>query len=236
MQMRDDRTKARQGPRRDSGLNRAPRIGRLSMFAAALSLTWAGAASSQAAPASPTAAPAPLDLATALHEFQLQESSRPVRELITDWQAPRKIVVVIDRPERTAWLQEAMPPGVRVVGIRNEVQSRAELADADAVVLSTCRAENFAGTTRLRWVHAGGAGSDQCLVIPGVGDHRVVLTNSQKVKNTGLAEMAMGYVFALSRGIDVTLENQRQHNFTAVRGRQPCLAIGCPHTTVASLR
>lgn len=38
---------------------------------------------------------------------------------------------------------------------------------------------------------------------------QAILTNSQKVKNTVLAEMGMGYVLALSRSIDVTLQNHR---------------------------
>ena len=39
------------------------------------------------------------------------------------------------------------------------------------------------------------------------------------VKNTTLAEMGMGYVFALARSIDVGLENQRQRELNRRGGR-----------------
>ena len=58
-----------------------------------------------------------IDLATAVKEFQLQESSRPIRDTMRNWTPPRKMVVVVDEPGRTAWLQQAMPKGVTVIGI-----------------------------------------------------------------------------------------------------------------------
>jgi phosphoglycerate dehydrogenase-like enzyme len=170
--------------------------------------------------AAPSDAPPPaVTLAAALETFDLRESARPVHEALPGWTAPRKLVVVVDRPERTAWLQEAMPAGVKVVGLRNDAVAGREMADADAMVVSSCQPANFVGAARLKWIHAGGAGSDQCLAIQGVATGNVLLTNSQKVKNTGLAEMAIGYVFALSRSLDVTLANQHAQAFDAVRGR-----------------
>jgi D-isomer specific 2-hydroxyacid dehydrogenase, NAD binding domain len=37
-----------------------------------------------------------------------------VKELIPGWVTPKKPVVVVDKPERTEWLQQAMPAGTRV--------------------------------------------------------------------------------------------------------------------------
>jgi len=91
----------------------------------------AGAAVSRAA--EPEVAPAAA-LAAAVKEFQLQESSQPVRETMRGWAAPRKIVVAVDEPGRTAWLQQAMPKGVTVVGVPNEEGAGPQLADADALV------------------------------------------------------------------------------------------------------
>lgn len=159
------------------------------------------------------------NLAAALEEFHLRENARPAREMVRGWKAPRKLVVVVDKPDRVSWLQEAMPAGVRVVGVRDDGEARSLIADADAMVMSSCRPENFAGAARMKWIHAGGAGSDQCLAITGVATGDIILTNSQKVKNTSLAEMAMSYVFALSRSTDVTLANQRAQAFDAIRGR-----------------
>ena len=47
------------------------------------------------------------DLGGAVKEFQLQESGKPVRETMRGWTAPHKIVVAVDEPGRTAWLQQA---------------------------------------------------------------------------------------------------------------------------------
>jgi len=72
---------------------------------------------------------------------------------------------------------------------------------------------------RLRWVHASSGGGDTCLAVPAVASGEAVLTTSQKVKNTALAEMGMGYVVALGRSVDVTLDNQRQRDLGRRGGR-----------------
>jgi len=153
------------------------------------------------------------DLAAALTEFQLPESARTAKQLIPGWQPPRNIVVVVDKPERTAWLQQAMPAGVTVTGVRRDAEAQALLGEADAVVEVNCAiAVSDAPRPRLKWVHGNSGGGDTCLQVPGIARGEVILTNSQKVKNTALAEMGMGYVFALARAVDVTLENQRQRD------------------------
>lgn len=159
-----------------------------------------------------------LDLAAALAEFQLPESARPVRDLIPDWVPPRKLVVLVDKPERTGWLQEAMPAGVTVIGIRSPAELAPLLADADALVEVNCNAA-MAAATKLRWVHANSGGGDTCLPLPRVARGEAVLTNSQKVKNTALAEMGMGYVFALARSVDVILANQQARDLNRRGGR-----------------
>jgi len=168
--------------------------------------------------AATSAEPAKVELATAVKEFQLPESSRTVKELIPGWVAPRKIVVVVDKPERTAWLQESMPQGVTVVGVRRDADAAAQLADADALVEVNCVIA-VDGAPKLKWVHANSGGGDTCLAVPAVASGEALLTNSQKVKNTALAEMGMGYVFALARSVDVTLDNQRQRDLGKRGGR-----------------
>src|SRR6478752_338840 len=159
------------------------------------------------------------DLAVALTEFQLSESARTAKELIPGWQTPHKLVVVVDKPERTAWLQQAMPAGVTVTGVRRDAEAQALLGEADAVVEVNCAiAVSDAPKPKLKWVHGNSGGGDTCLQIPAIVRGEMLLTNSQKVKNTVLAEMGMGYVFALARSIDVGLENQRARDLNK-RGR-----------------
>ena len=159
-----------------------------------------------------------VDLPTALAEFQLPESSRPVKELISGWRSPQQLVVVVDKPERTAWLQEAMPKGVKVTGVGRDADLAALLAEADALIEASCNAPG-GKAPKLKWIHASSGGSDTCLTTPGIARGEILLTNSQKVKNTLLAEIGMGYVMALTRSIDVTLDNQRQRELGRRGGR-----------------
>jgi phosphoglycerate dehydrogenase-like enzyme len=173
---------------------------RAAVVAIFMALVAGSAASQERAPAT--------DLAAALKEFQLQESGRPVRETMRGWTSPRKIVVAVDEPGRTAWLQQAMPKGVTVIGVPDEGAAGPQLADADALVYFGCNPATFAKAPKAKWVHVGSGGADQCLATPGIARGEILLTNGQKVKNTMLAEAAMGYVFALARSIDVGMRNQ----------------------------
>jgi phosphoglycerate dehydrogenase-like enzyme len=166
----------------------------------------------------PAAEPDRLDLAAALAEFQLPESSRTVKELVPHWVKPQKLIVVVDKPERTAWLQQAMPAGVAVIGVRRGAEVAPLLAEADALVEVNCGVA-MGHAPKLRWMHADSGGGDTCLEVPAVARGEVLLTNSQKVKNIALAELGMGYVFALARSVDVTLENQRQRDLNRRGGR-----------------
>ncbi len=161
----------------------------------------------------------PLDVATVVKEYQLVESDKPARDLVPGWKAPRKVLVLVDKPERTAWLQQAMPKGVQVIGVRSAAEAAPQLADADASVMLPCQPALFAKAPKVKWLHMGSGGSDQCLAIPGVAQGQILMTNGQKVKNTVLAEMAMGYVFALARSIDVGLQNQQLKDLGAIHGR-----------------
>ena len=164
------------------------------------------------------ATPADPDLAAALAEYQLPESGRTSKELTPGWQLPKKIVVVVDKAERTAWLQAPMPAGVTVIGVRRDAEVAPLLADADALVQVDC-GTILGNAPKLKWVHAAAGGSEGCLRSPGVARGEILLTNSQKVKNTGLSEMAMGYVFALARSIDIGVENQRLRELNRRGGR-----------------
>jgi phosphoglycerate dehydrogenase-like enzyme len=178
-------------------------------------LFMAGAASAGGAQ---SAAPQ-LDVATVVKEYQLVESSKAARDLVPGWTTPRKLLVLVDKPERTAWLQQAMPKGVQVIGVRSDAEAAPYLAEADALVMLPCRPALLAKAPKVKWLHMGSGGSDQCLAIKGIAEGRVLMTNGQKVKNTVLAEMAMGYVFALARSIDVGLQNQQLKDLNAIHGR-----------------
>ena len=126
-------------------MNRHERRYVLMCCAALLSLALADTSwAQQAAKASPASelvmtpsgeVVGPIDLVTAINRFPLNESARAAKEMVPGWTAPAKIVVNVDRPDRTAWLQAAMPAGVKVIGVANNLENQKHWADADAIVL-----------------------------------------------------------------------------------------------------
>lgn len=168
----------------------------------------------------------PIDLVTAINRFPLTESARTAREMVQGWTVPKKIVVNVDRPERTAWLQTAMPPGVTVVGVATNLENQKHWADADAIVLvgGACGLEHgesgadmFQSAPRLKWIHSSSGGTDQCASATEIKTGKVLLTNSQKVKNDGLSENAFGFIFALARNAEVAWGNVQAGRFGAVK-------------------
>jgi phosphoglycerate dehydrogenase-like enzyme len=170
----------------------------------------------------------PLDVNTALQKFPLTESTRTSRELLTGWATPKKLVVIVDRPERTEWLQQAMPAGVRVVGVPSDAAAARELADADAYVMATgdCTPANWVGSTAMKWVHSSSGGSDHCLrAAPVLGTGKILFTNSQKVKSDSLSENAFGFIFALARNMDIAVNNQRARTLQSERATRPAKTL-----------
>jgi phosphoglycerate dehydrogenase-like enzyme len=189
------------------------------------------AQSSPAMVATPTGPVAgPLDVNTALQRFPLAESAKNAKELIPHWTLPKKIVVIVDTPARTAWLQEAMPSGVTVVGVPNDAAAQKELPDAYAFILANgdCgfvhgegNADMFKNDPHLEWVHSASGGTDQCLISPQLANGAILLSNSQKVKSNALAESAYGFIFALARNMDIASANTHAGAFGSVRPTRP---------------
>jgi phosphoglycerate dehydrogenase-like enzyme len=67
-------------------------------------------------------------------------------------------------------------------------------------------------TRRLRWIHGTGAGVDE-LLLPGVRDRRVMLTNSVGIHNGWLPEHAMAMILAFARRLAPAIRNQMAHRW-----------------------
>jgi hypothetical protein len=106
-----------------------------------------------------------VDLATALKTYRLQESRRPARDLVPGWTEPEQMIVRIDRPQRTAWLQEALR-GVKVIGVRSA---------AEAPLASRCRCAHIA------WLRIG---ADQCLSVPRIARGDILLADGDARQST----------------------------------------------------
>ena len=186
---------------------------RLIVIAGALLLTTGAAAQDDA--------PASADDASVVAKLGLQESDKPVREMIKGWKKPRKIVVRVDKPERIAWLQEAAP-GVTLVPVSREGSRSGEilplLADADALVgvIGGCNEQSAKAGQKLRWIHADSAGVEHCA--PYIKDRKdaIVLTNMQRVFGPEISDHVIALMFGLTRGLDGVLKGQLQQKW--VRG------------------
>jgi phosphoglycerate dehydrogenase-like enzyme len=176
----------------------------------------------------------PIDLVTAINRFPLTESARSAKDLVPGWSVPAKIVVNVDRPERTAWLQAAMPKGVTVVGVTNNLENQKHWSDADAIVLvsGACGLEHgesgadmFKAAPKLKWIHSSSGGTDQCATATEIATGKILLTNSQKVKNDGLSENAFGFIFALARNAEVAWGNAQAGAFGSVKPTRPAKSL-----------
>ncbi len=176
----------------------------------------------------------PIDLVTAINRFPLVENARSAKDLVPGWSPPKKVVVNVDRPERTAWLQSAMPAGVTVVGVENNLENQKHWADADAIVLvsGACGLEHgesgadmFKAAPKLKWIHSSSGGTDQCAAAAEIKTGRILLTNSQKVKNDGLSENAFGFIFALARNAEVAWGNAKAGAFGSIKPTRPAKSL-----------
>jgi phosphoglycerate dehydrogenase-like enzyme len=161
-----------------------------------------GAALAVAAPAlaQPTASPQDgRELSRLIAEEGLRESGRTIRELIPNWR-PRKVVALVDRPERAQQLQAAAP-GVKIVAVRTTEEAVREVKDADGLI-NSCDPRVITAGQKLRWLQLTSAGVDYCL--PQVRSRPgFALTTIQRVQSATLSDHAMGLLLALTRGIDI---------------------------------
>ncbi|HNP34932.1 MAG TPA: NAD(P)-dependent oxidoreductase [Woeseiaceae bacterium] len=142
------------------------------------------------------------------------ESKQTVKELVPGWNKPKMMLVHVDRPDRIAWLQKAVPDvklvGVYQTGTIEERQAEAlpYAAEADAFVSVLpnvlCDETVVRAATNLKWLHSFGAGVNDCIgVSPTVASGKFLLTNSQKIRSRPLAEDVFAMMVALMRGIDL---------------------------------
>lgn len=107
------------------------------------------------------------------------------------------------------------------------------LAGADVLFmwdfLSPALADAWPAADRLQWIHQAGAGVDNIL-LPGVVESDVVVTNSRNVFDQAIAEYVLGLVLSFAKDLPTTLELQRQHVWrhreTAMLAGRRALVVG----------
>jgi phosphoglycerate dehydrogenase-like enzyme len=145
-----------------------------------------------------------------VRELGLKESDTPVRDR-PGWKRPSKIVVVIDTPDRIAWLQ-SVAPGVKLVGVRSPREAIAELGDADGFI-GFCAAILVRAAPQAKWFHSPSAGVEGCVNEDPIQSGRILLTNLQKVNAGVMAEHVIGMMLALTRGLPTWIQAQEHEEF-----------------------
>jgi phosphoglycerate dehydrogenase-like enzyme len=161
-------------------------------------------------------------------QLGLEEGPRSLRDMFPDWRTPAKIIVNVGRsPERLEFMRQAAPAGLTLIAVANKASALEQLHDAEGLIGSQgwCDPDVLAAGKKLRWIHVSSAGVNECALAE-IRKRNIVLTNHQRVQSSEVAEHAFALILALSRGLDSTLELQRQ-------GRWRTDAI--PHARLRSL-
>jgi phosphoglycerate dehydrogenase-like enzyme len=153
---------------------------------------------------------AELDPARVLAELELRESDKPVREM-KGWVKPKKILVLVDGPNRLEWLKAAAP-GVELIGVDRPGDGGLNAIGADALV-GVCNRPAVTAALNLKWVHIPSAGVNECLAIPKLAQGDVLITNMQRVYGPPIAEHVIAMTFYLARNFGQYTDMQRAGNW-----------------------
>jgi phosphoglycerate dehydrogenase-like enzyme len=163
-----------------------------------------------------SAAQAQLDTQKVIEELQLREGVKAVRDM-PGWSKPKKVAVLIDGPERLKWLQQ-VAPGVELIPVpRPPEAGKVVTADVEALV-GICNTPAVNAAPKVKWVHVGSAGVNECLEVPRLASGEVLVTNMQRVYGPPMAEHVIALTFALARNFLVfdNLQRQSTWNQTAL--------------------
>jgi phosphoglycerate dehydrogenase-like enzyme len=98
--------------------------------------------------------------------------------------------------------------------VADTAEDAAKLARGADAVLGYCTPEILAAGSRVRWIQAYTAGVEQCVAIPALGEHHVLLTNMQRVAGPVMAEHVLAMMFAFARGLDYYIAARPAHRWT----------------------
>src|SRR5262249_19807357 len=110
-----------------------------------------------------------------------------------------KVLIPPTKSEELAGLKAAAP-GVELVECRDEGEAVDRVGDADACYGFITRRLLRAGPS-LRWVQQPSAGVEHLMEIPELVEGAVVLTNMQRAYAPEIADQAIGYLLAFTRGL-----------------------------------
>lgn len=112
-------------------------------------------------------------------------------------------------PEVVARLKRALP-GMKVTDARTAEERRLAFPDADILVATRIKADEFALATRLKWIHTTAVGIGG-LLPPAVVESPIPVTNTRGVHAESIAEHAIALALAVRRRLPVASAAQASH-------------------------
>ncbi len=98
-------------------------------------------------------------------------------------------------------------PDDEILDARDAASRRALIPTADVLFATRLRPDEVAGARRLRWIHSSAVGVGGVLV-PGVVDRPVIVTNARGLYSEAIAEHALSLLLALRRGLPRAFASQ----------------------------
>jgi phosphoglycerate dehydrogenase-like enzyme len=163
------------------------------------------------------------EVAATMARLGLELSSKPSRELVKDWQKPKKVIVFAEgAPQWIPWLKTVAPDvkfvvldGLGVHGMQRGGDRRrggftkeqlADIADADVQVGGSCSKTLLEAAKKLRIIisaHVGLEGCSGSNAPQKLLDGEVIETNQKKTYGLPIATHAIAMMLALDRGLDL---------------------------------
>jgi phosphoglycerate dehydrogenase-like enzyme len=95
---------------------------------------------------------------------------------------------------------KAAAPGVELVACKNDQEALGQVVDADASY-GFITPELIRAGRSLKWVQQPSAGVEHLMEIPELVDSQIILTNMQRAYAPEIADQALGYLLAFTRGL-----------------------------------
>jgi phosphoglycerate dehydrogenase-like enzyme len=124
-----------------------------------------------------------------------------------------KVLIPTTNPEQLSELQAAAP-GIELVQCRNEDEAVERVIDADASCGFITPRIIRAGKS-LKWVQQSSAGVEHLMKIPELVQSDIILTNMQRAYAPEIADQAIGYLLAFTRGLAHFVRTQPSQEWRA---------------------
>jgi len=160
--------------------------------------------------------------ATALiQELGLKQSDVAARDL-PGWSVPKRVVLGSRNPQLLQQLQVVAPEVEIVVADADPARRAEQLAGAQAV-LGMCDQATLDAAPGLHWIQTLWVGVERCVVLPGLLERGIVLTNMQRTSGVPIADHAIAMTVALMRGLPQFVRHQQARHWADGESEMPAM-------------